>query len=284
MIIWLASYPKSGNTLLRALLASYYFSNDGIFNFEIIKNIKQFPSIELFENIGVKIDNEKEVIKNYIKAQESINQKNSIQFLKTHSYLFNIENNPFTDLNNTLGVIYIVRDPRNVVTSYAHHFAISIEEAAHQLVNSTNWGGNLLSTRSSDRTKVYVGSWGSNFNSWKSLKLPQKYLLIKYEDLIKRKKTTFLKILKFIHYLKQTTFVVDELKLNKAIESTNFKKMQNLEKENNFIEAKIDPKTGENITFFNLGEKNKWENILDPKIRKKIENYFKREMLELGYL
>jgi len=180
MLIWLASYPKSGNTLLRALLASYYFSNDGIFNFEIIKNIKQFPSIELFENIGVKIDNEKEVIKNYIKAQESINQKNSIQFLKTHSYLFNIENNPFTDLNNTLGVIYIVRDPRNVVTSYAHHFAISIEEAAHQLVNSTNWGGNLLSTRSSDRTKVYVGSWGSNFNSWKSLKLPQKYLLIKY--------------------------------------------------------------------------------------------------------
>jgi len=102
--------------------------------------------------------------------------------------------------------------------------------------------------------------------------------------LIKRKKTNFLKILKFIHYLKQTTFVVDELKLNKAIESTNFKKMQNLEKENNFIEAKIDPKTGENITFFNLGEKNKWENILDPKIRKKIENYFKREMLELGYL
>src|SRR5210317_1161341 len=223
MFVWLASYPKSGNTLVRSMLASYFFSSDGIYNYDLTKNILQFPSIRLFEKIGIDVTNEREVIKNYVKVQNSFNKKNSVQFLKTHSYLFNIENNPFTDLNNTLGVIYIVRDPRNVVTSYAHHFAISIEEAAHQLVNSTNWGGNLLSTRSSDRTKVYVGSWGSNFNSLKSLKLPQKYLLIKYEDLIKRKKTTFLKILKFIHYLKQTTFVVDELKLNKAIESTNFK-------------------------------------------------------------
>ena len=118
MFIWLASYPKSGNTLLRALLASYFFSKDGIFDFELIKNIKQFPQIGLFENLGIDVTNEKEVIKNYINVQASINKKKSIQFLKTHSYLFNIDNNPFTDLNNSLGAIYIVRDPRNVVISY----------------------------------------------------------------------------------------------------------------------------------------------------------------------
>ena len=83
MFVWLASYPKSGNTLVRALLASYFFSNDGNFNFETIKNIKQFPNSDLFEKIGIDIKNEKEVIKNYIKVQESINQKNSVQFLKT---------------------------------------------------------------------------------------------------------------------------------------------------------------------------------------------------------
>ena len=121
MIVWLASYPKSGNTLVRALLSSYFFSNDGIFNFDIIKNIKQFPHIGLFENLGIDVKNEKEVIKNYVNAQASINKKDSIQFCKTHSYLFNIDNSPFTDLNNSLGAIYIVRDPRNVVTSYAHH-------------------------------------------------------------------------------------------------------------------------------------------------------------------
>ena len=48
MFIWLASYPKSGNTLVRSLLSSYFFSKDGIFNFELIKNIKQFPLTELF--------------------------------------------------------------------------------------------------------------------------------------------------------------------------------------------------------------------------------------------
>ena len=284
MFIWLASYPKSGNTLVRALIASYLFSKDGNFNFEIIKNIKQFPAIELFENIGVNVKNEKEVIKNYIKVQENINQKNSIQFLKTHSYLFNIENNPFTNLNNTLGAIYIVRDPRNVVTSYAHHFALPIDEAANHLTNSIHWGGDLSSKRGSDRTKVYLGSWSSNFNSWKSLKIPRKYLLIKYEDLISHKKETFLKILEFIYKLQKVSFVVDNSKLENSIASTNFEKMKSLEKEKGFIEGKIDQKTGKKIPFFNLGANNKWENSLDSETIKKIENSFEKEMLELGYL
>ena len=68
MFIWLASYPKSGNTLVRSLLASYFFSKDGNFDFDVIKNIKQFPTSELFEKIGVDLKNEKEVLKNYIKV------------------------------------------------------------------------------------------------------------------------------------------------------------------------------------------------------------------------
>ena len=46
MIIWLASYPKSGNTWLRSLLASYYFSKDGSFDFKLLDNIDQFPSTQ----------------------------------------------------------------------------------------------------------------------------------------------------------------------------------------------------------------------------------------------
>ena len=284
MFIWLASYPKSGNTLVRALLASYFFSKDGNFNFEIIKNIKQFPNSELFENMGINIKNEKDVIKNYIRAQESINKKNSVQFLKTHSYLFNIDNNHFTDLKNTLGAIYIVRDPRNVVTSYAHHNAISVSEAVYQLTNSIHLGGNLLSNKTSDRTKVYLGSWKSNFNSWKSFEEPGKYLLIKYEDLISNKKEAFLKILKFIYKLQNVNFVIDETKLENTLMSTSFKNMQNLEREKGFIESKINLKTGKKIPFFNLGAENKWEKSLDTNVRKQIENSFEKEMKELGYL
>ena len=143
MFIWLASYPKSGNTLVRSMLASYFFSKDGVYNFDLIKNILQFPTSKLFENFGIDITNEKEVIANYIRVQQSINKKDSTQFLKTHSYLFNIENNAFTDLNNSLGVIYIVRDPRNVVTSLANHNSISIEESTNYLINKWFFGGNL---------------------------------------------------------------------------------------------------------------------------------------------
>ena len=54
MIIWLASYPKSGNTLTRIFLSSYFFSKDGTFSFELLKNIKQYPHNELFEQLGSK--------------------------------------------------------------------------------------------------------------------------------------------------------------------------------------------------------------------------------------
>jgi hypothetical protein len=51
MIIWLASYPKSGNTFLRSLLSAYLFTKDGIFLPNSIKNIKQFPAEGLFKNL-----------------------------------------------------------------------------------------------------------------------------------------------------------------------------------------------------------------------------------------
>ncbi len=283
MFVWLASYPKSGNTLLRSMLAAYFFSENGIYNFDLIKNIRQFPSIQLFERMGIDIKDEKEVIKNYIRVQNSFNKKNSLQFLKTHSYLFNIEGHPFTDLNNTLGAIYIVRDPRNVVTSVANHMAISIEEAARYMIELHKFGGNLIS-KGSDRTTVYMGTWSGNYRSWKSFKNQGKYLLIKYEDLINNRDLIFRKIIKYLCDLKGIKFKIDQNKFRNAIETTDFKKMQKLEKEKGFSESKIHPKTGENIPFFNLGPKNDWKKILDPEIKKKIEQNFKKEMKELGYL
>jgi hypothetical protein len=143
MIVWLASYPKSGNTLLRSMLAAYLFSKDGIYDFSLIKNIKQFPHGGLFIKMGIDIKNHNETIKNYIKAQGSFNKKDAVQFLKTHSYLFNFnKENAFTDLNNTLGVIYIVRDPRNVVTSFSKYRGLTNEEIADFMIKGSGDGLN----------------------------------------------------------------------------------------------------------------------------------------------
>jgi len=284
MFIWLASYPKSGNTLVRSLIASYFFSRDGVYNSSLLKNIRQFPYIKLFEDLGIDKKNEREVIANYIRVQQSFNKKESTQFLKTHSYLFNIENNAFTDLNNSLGVIYIVRDPRNVVTSFANHSSISIEESANHLINKWVLEPNLNSFINSERTKVYTGTWAGNYKSWKPFKSQGKYLLVKYEDLLNKKEEVLLKMLKFIYKLNKKNFNVDKVKFKNVIDTTSFERMKASEKEDKFFENKINKKTGKKVSFFNLGKKNDWKKMLDPKIKEKIENVFKEEMKELGYL
>jgi hypothetical protein len=278
MIIWIASYPKSGNTLLRSLLASYFFSNDGNFEFNDLNHIKQFPAIENFRKLGIDLSNESEVFQNFIEAQKLINKENNkIKFIKTHSSLCKINNCNFTDLKNTLGVIYIVRDPRNVVTSFAHHYNLNVEQATDTLIDETRW---LIKTEK--MYKTFLGSWNVNYNSWKQLN--ERFMLVKYEDLVNKKKTTLIKIFKFIQTLNNEELKIDMVKVNKVIKSTEFYKMKTLEQKQIFTESSIESDTGKRKAFFNLGLKNDWKKILDDKNRKKIETSFKKEMSELGYL
>ena len=279
MIIWLASYPKSGNTLLRSILSSYFYTKDGDFSFKNLDNISQFPLTSQFMSLGINIDNDEEVFKNFINVQNFLNQeKGKVKFYKTHSALSKMHGSNFTDLKNTLGVIYIVRDPRNLVTSLAHHSDLSIEEAANTMIDNSKY-----LVKSVKNCKVFLGSWNSNYNSWKNLQIKKKYLLIKYEDLINRKKTTMLKIFKFLERLGMK-YQFDIVKLNKAIKSTDFKKVKNLEQKETFYEGVLDTKTGKRKTFFNLGPSNDWRKLLDEKIKIKLEKAFAKEMIELEYL
>ena len=83
MIIWLASYPKSGNTWLRLFLESLIF-NEEILDINNIR-ISQFPQKQYFEGLVNNFDDLEEVSKNYINAQNKINLDNKIKFFKTHS-------------------------------------------------------------------------------------------------------------------------------------------------------------------------------------------------------
>ena len=64
------------------------------------------------------------------------------------------------------------------ITSYANHTNIGVDEAADDLINLTQMGGDLGKTKSSERTKVFTGNWGGNFNSWKSFKFQDRYLFL----------------------------------------------------------------------------------------------------------
>ena len=129
-----------------------------------------------------------------------------------------------------------------------------------------------------------MGSWNFNFNSWKVFKSSNKYFLVKYEDLIKDTRKVFIETLKFINHLSFEKTLINEEKIDRVIETTNFSRMKKMEIENGFNEAKIDEITGKKINFFNLGPKNNWKNQLKIEIQKKLENKFQKEMLELGYI
>ena len=101
MIIWIASYPKSGNTWLRSLLASYYYSKNGEFDFKLLERIKQFPKVEDFINDPDAYPTLESTSKNWISKQMEINNDQKLKFFKTHNAICNINGNSFTDAKNS---------------------------------------------------------------------------------------------------------------------------------------------------------------------------------------
>ena len=79
MIIWIASYPKSGNTYLRSFISSYYFSKKGKFDFDLLLNILQFPSIKFSKK---KIYSELEASQSWIYNQQQFFSGEKIHFVK----------------------------------------------------------------------------------------------------------------------------------------------------------------------------------------------------------
>tara|TARA_Y100001970_G_scaffold43711_1_gene54498 strand:+ start:1007 stop:1846 length:840 start_codon:yes stop_codon:yes gene_type:complete len=279
MIIWLTSYPKSGNTWLRFFLTSLIYSKDGKTNLKSMGSIKSYPRPDQFINLINDINNLKQISQNWIKSQIIINLDRKIKFMKTHNVLCSLNNNSFTDAENTIGTIYIVRDPRNVVTSIKHHFQYNtIEEAKDFIINEKtiygkqNTGQNPIPT--------IIGSWKSHYNSWKRVK--KNFLLIKYENLISKPNTEFKKIKKYLERI--LNIKIDDKKMSTAINISSFENLKKMEEKEGFIEGIEDKKTGDRLNFFNLGPKNDWKILLKPKIKKEIELEFYKEMKELGYI
>ena len=122
MIIWLASYPRSGNTWIRSIISSLVYSQNGEFNFDLIKSIQQYPVEKNFKQFTNNFTNINEIKKYWILSQDKINLDGKVKFLKTHHINCKINEFSFTNNANTCSTIYIVRDPRNLVNSISNHF------------------------------------------------------------------------------------------------------------------------------------------------------------------
>jgi hypothetical protein len=276
MIIWIASYPKSGNTWLRSLISSYYFSKDK-FNLSDLKTIPNF-SVNDFINNNLIIQNGVDVAKQWLNVQREINKNyKKTLFFKTHNACVAINNNLFTDSNNTAGCIYVVRDPRNVITSYKNFEKKTYEEILYHMKNKEAY---LFSQKKSEfKSFEFIGSWADNYNSWFHNKLGIPICLIKYEDLVKDTLGELRKIIDFIanvQNIKNYSFNIE--KAERAVVDASFKNLSKMEQDRGFSEARSNQK------FFNMGEKNNWQKLLSVSIKENIEQCFYSEMKELNYL
>ncbi len=289
MIIWLASYPKSGNTWVRAILSQILLTGPSKENevLENLKNISSYPKRKHFLNLSDKFieeedfEDKEKVIKNWIKSQDKINSEKQIKIFKTHNYLCklslkNKDSYSFTNLENTLGVIYIVRDPRNVITSLKYHYSLNnYKEAFEMMENRKMWIGIKEKT-----IPEAISSWDDHYESWSRFK--NNFLLIKYEDLLEKPEKVINDILKYIkNFIKVN---LSESDVKKIISNTTFENMKNQENRSGFGESVRDKNTKERKKFFNLGPKNNWKELLDQDIAKLVENRFSATMKKLNYV
>ena len=277
-IIWISSYPKSGNTFLRAMLSAFFYSKDGIFKQDYLKNVAEFPRDFFDLKSSNNFLNE---IKEYEKIQKKISSTDKeIIFLKTHLANLTI-NKIYPTINKDYSIcsIYIVRDPRNVILSLKNHYNVDIKECLNFLMNDKNF----ICMKKKDLSKGYtlILDWASNYLSWKNQKNINT-IFIKFEDLVLEQEKTFIHILNELK--KFMNLEIDKKKIENVVKTTNFKYLRQLEENEGFIENKIMGIQNNKNFFFNKGIEQNFNKDLDPSIIEEIKNKYKNLLLELNYL
>ncbi len=241
-------------------------------------NIPQFPSIRFSQKDFLSFN---DAANNWVTNQKFFFDKKKLFFLKTHNSLKRFNNQEFTTASETLGAIYIIRDPRNVITSMCNHYSFDLDYAFEKMLDE-NASLSEKAANGDCSNFTYLGSWSEHFKSWKNNK-NLKVLFIRYEDLKDNKEQLFKKVIDFIEELKvYDKKKFDENKFFNSINSTNFINLKNKEDNEGFEESYIN-KGGKKINFFNMGFKNDWRKLLPKEIEEKISKKFEKELEELGY-
>lgn len=287
-IIWVASYPKSGNTWVRAILSSLFYTKEGKFDLNLLKYIVNFDipdNYEFVRSLNINDFNTLEqlaiICKYWSIAQRRFKTSKKFTFFKTHSGNVTINKFQYTNPSNVLGVVYIIRDPRDVVISYSKHYSMSINDAIKSITSP-----NLITWSGAPKNKFYrvlVSNWDIHYKTWNMLDVPK--LVIKYETLLTETKKTLNQIVKFFIENYGYNFNNIETKIHNIIKTTSFEQLQGIEKKQGFIEAPyFHSKNKKTEFFFRKGINNQWKKELTQSQIKKIETPFETTMKELGYI
>ncbi len=271
-IIWLASYPKSGNTWVRVFVANLFKNQTEPVD---INKLSEFAlgdaRAEFYERVSGKpiedmTDEELHRLRPQVHRLIS-NLRPDTVFAKTHNASMGFDGVSLINPEVTAGAIYVIRNPLDVTVSYAHHFALSIDQTIEAMASEINHvltvGRNVFQV---------IGSWGGHVRSWTTAPGLRCHVL-RYEDLSRKPLKACGGVVTYLG------LPSDPARLRRAIRFSSFETLARQEKEAGFIEqSKI------NDQFFRKGRVGDWRNVLTQAQVEKVIEYQGDVMHDFGYL
>ncbi|MDF3073784.1 MAG: sulfotransferase protein [Alphaproteobacteria bacterium] len=275
-IVWLASYPKSGNTWTRAFLHNFIAQEevpkDGAYDINkmnVLSSSDNGPQwyTEVLgkpakEATHEEIAHARPLVHKYIHDHSS-----GFIFLKTHNAMVVHDGIPLHTPKYTAGGVYIVRNPLDVVISYSFHLDRTLDETMEMMETTGFTSG------TSEKAVFQIqGSWSEHVYSW--TKRPNQALhVMRYEDMLENPTEIFTELAYFLQ------LPVEDERLQKAIAKASFKNLQEMEKEQGFRER---PEHAEK--FFRQGKAGQWKHELTLNQVKRIVRAHGEQMDRFGYL
>lgn len=271
-IVWLASYPKSGNTWTRIFLANYLFNRSEPMPINEVHRIGLGDSIAKAYRMVAKgpfdtadhramLALRGRVLKGIVANDADIN------LVKTHNLhgpAFGVQLIP---PQLTRAAVYILRNPLDVTVSYARHYGHTLAEAAESISRDDN-----TTAADASSVKQYLGNWSRHVHSWtRTRDFP--VLTLRYEDMQTDPATAFTRLL---NHLKVP---LDAERLDRAIRFSAFSELSAQEDKASFIE-----KSSNSEKFFHTGTSGQWQSVLPPEVVARVRKDHGAVMLEYGYL
>jgi hypothetical protein len=276
-IFWLSSYPKSGNTWFRIVLANALNQSQNALNINQINITRHASDRALFvEALGFNsyLLSEDELLRLRPIVYKWYSQQNmQVHYFKIHdAYIHINEISPLVPHDGSLGALYFIRNPLDIAISFAYHSNISIDQSIDFMCeeNAKMFGNTgFLGTQ----LQQYLLSWSRHVQSWTSMNHHLNVMCLRYEDMHLSPLITFKKAIQFLKL-----DIPDQVILT-AINHARFEKLQHQEAQQGFKEKSVVQKK-----FFRKGVIGDWEQTLNEFQIKKIIEHHKEVMFKHGYI
>ena len=275
-IYWLASYPKSGNTWLRAFLTNYWRGGDAPADINDLEAGPIASSREVLDEwLGMESsDLTWEEIEHYRPLVHERIAASSPEpvFIKVHdAFTRNVEGLPLFPKGATAGVIYLIRNPLDVAVSYAHHADRPVEAIIRWMGSDTH-AMNAADGRLYDRLRERLLSWSGHVRSW--VDEPDLSVhVVRYEDMARRPVTAFTGIVRY------AGLTLDAERIRVALDRSQFDRLQAQEAAHGFA-----AKQPTAVSFFREGRVGSWRGSLTEGQVQQLVTDHNRVMRRYGYL